>query len=376
MLVFKHALPHCGRACFVKGKKKKCQLAEGKIQAGRLTIIRMKKWIIIAMVLVFGLLSFTRKPADKFVVPQGWPKPVYNFKKHPLDQQKVELGKRLFNETLLSRDNTISCNSCHAQYTAFAHTDHTLSHGIKGRIGPRNSPALMNLAWSESFMLDGSVTQLDLQAEKPITNPLEMDETIAHVVAKLQATRNYPPMFYRAFGDSLITGEMLMQSLSQFMLTLVSANAKYDRVKNGIDTFTTREARGYALFKQNCGACHTEPLFTNGQFENNGLAVDDALADGGRIKVTHRAVDSLKFKVPTLRNIEVSYPYMHDGRFRNLQMVLFQYAEHVVQSNTLSDKLRKKLVFTEQDKGDIIQFLKTLTDEEFLKNKKFEFVTN
>ena len=167
-----------------------------------------------------------------------------------------------------------------------------------------------------------------------------------------------------------------MQSLSQFMLTLVSANAKYDRVKRGADTFSTREAKGYVQFKANCGACHTEPLFTNGQFENNGLAVDASLGDKGRSKITGRATDSLKFKVPTLRNIEVTSPYIHDGRFRNLQMVLFQYAQNVHESATLSDKLRKKMQLSEQDKGDIIQFLKTLTDEEFIKNKKFEFVAN
>ncbi len=351
-------------------------LGEGKKTVGRLRILSMKTWIIIGVVMALGLLSFSRKPADRFVVPAGWPKPAYNFKKNPLDPQKVELGKRLFDETLLSRDNTISCNSCHAQYTAFAHTDHSLSHGIEGKIGSRNSPALMNLAWSNSFMWDGSVTQLDLQAQKPITNPLEMDETMVHVVAKLKATSNYPDLFFRAFGDSQITGDMIMQSLSQFMLTLVSANAKYDRVMNGTDTFTKREANGYALFKQDCAACHKEPLFTNGQFENNGLALDESLADGGRVKVTHNNADSLKFKVPTLRNIEVTYPYMHDGRFRNLQMVLFQYSEHVQQSSTLSVHLQKKLALSEQDKGDIILFLKTLTDEEFLKNKKFEFVNN
>ena len=351
-------------------------VSEGFLFAARLSNISMKKWIIIAVIAAVGLLSFGRKHADSFVIPQGWPKPVYNFKKNPLNEQKIELGKRLFNETLLSRDNTISCNSCHAQYTAFAHTDHSLSHGIEGKIGPRNSPALMNLAWSNNFMWDGSVTRLDLQVEKPITNPLEMDETMAHVVAKLRATRNYPDLFYRAFGDSLITGEMVMQSLSQFMLTLVSANAKYDRVMQGADTFTRREASGYNLFKQHCSACHTEPLFTNGQFENNGLIPDESLADFGRMKITHNASDSLKFKVPTLRNIEVTYPYMHDGRFRNLQMVLFQYAEHIQQSPTLSDQLQRKLELTEQDKGDIIQFLKTLTDEAFLKNKKFELVNN
>ena len=336
----------------------------------------MKKGIIIGLIIALGALSFTTLPEDRVVVPAGWPKPVYNFKRHPLSEQRIALGRRLFYETLLSKDNTISCSSCHLQYTGFTHVDHNLSHGIGGRIGTRNSPALMNLAWSNSFMWDGAITHLDMQAEKPISNPLEMDESLTNVVAKLQATAGYPSLFYKAFGDSVITGDALMQSLSQFMLTMVSANAKYDRVMKGADTFTVREANGYKLFKQNCSSCHTEPLFTNGGFENNGLVPDSSLKDIGRMKITGNVGDSLKFKVPSLRNVEVTYPYMHDGRFRNLQMVLFQYTENVQHNATLSDKLKNKIHLSEQDKGDMIMFLKTLTDEEFLRNRKFEYIKN
>ena len=203
-----------------------------------------------------------------------------------------------------------------------------------------------------------------------------MGDDMANVVKKLQASPSYPGLFYSAFGDSVITGDAVMQSLCQFMLTLVSANAKYDRVMRGTETFTPRETNGYKLFTAHCSSCHTEPLFTNGRFENNGLEPDDSLRDIGRMKVTGLVEDSLKFKVPTLRNVEVTYPYMHDGRFRNLQMVLFQYTEKVCQSRTLSEKLRRKLVLNEQQKGDIIMFLKTLTDEEFIKNTKFGYIKN
>src|SRR5262249_53369535 len=154
---------------------------------------------------------------------------------------------------------------------AFTHVDHSLSHGIAGKIGSRNSPALMNLAWSNDFMWDGSVNHLDVQALAPISNPLEMDETIAHVTAKLRTSENYRSLFKAAFGDTAITGERVLKSLSQFMLTLISCNSKYDSVMRGEKQFTAQEANGYALFKKNCSSCHTEPLFTNEQFENNGL---------------------------------------------------------------------------------------------------------
>jgi cytochrome c peroxidase len=333
-----------------------------------------KTSVLIVLVLMCGLLSFRGEQGVRFTVPKGWPQPAYDFNRHPLTEAKIALGRRLFNDPILSKDNTISCSSCHLQYTAFTHIDHNLSHGIQGRIGTRNSIALMNLAWSSSFMWDGNIKHLDEQAQAPISNPLEMDETMDHVATKLNSNRQYRALWYEAFGDSIITAKATMQALSQFMLTLVSANAKYDRVMAGTEHFSPREEHGYALFKTNCASCHTEPLFTNGQFENNGLAIDSELADKGRMKITHKSRDARRFKVPTLRNVEVTYPYMHDGRFRNLQMVLFHYTEQVQQSPTLSAQLRNKVVLSEQDKNDIIIFLKTLTDEDFLRNKAYTYL--
>ena len=319
-----------------------------------------------------ALLGFAPQ-GDEYVLPRpaGWPKPVYNFKKHPLTRSKIALGRRLFYETLLSRDNTISCNSCHLAATAFTHIDHNLSHGIEGRIGNRNSPALMNLAWSRSLMWDGAIAHIDEQAQTPITNPLEMDSNMDAVVARLRTAPAYRQQFFAAFGDSAITAPQAMQALSQFMLTMVSADARYDKVMAGTATFSPREAHGYSVFQAHCATCHAGPLFTSGGFEYNGLLADDALTDAGRMKLTYRREDSLKFKVPTLRNIEVTYPYMHDGRFRNLQMVLLHYSEHVTAGPSLSAKLPGSLHLPEQDKSDVILFLKTLTDEAFLKNKDF-----
>ncbi len=334
----------------------------------------MKKLVVIALLGVFLLLAaFCPEKELPFAVPQGWPKPTYDFKKNPTDYNKRELGRMLFYDPILSRDSTISCASCHLSYTSFTHTDHSLSHGIEGRIGTRNSPVLVNLAWSNSFMWDGAVKSLDEQSEKPIVHVLEMDETIEHARAKLQRMSRYRSLFYEAFNDSAIKKEYILQTLGQFMVTLVSSNAKYDKVKRGQDTFTVTEANGYKLFKIHCNNCHTEPLFTNHKFENNGLAVDATLNDIGRMKVTGRREDSLKFKVPTLRNIAVSLPYMHDGRFKTLGMVLNNYAMGIQQTPTLNPLLKKGIYLSNIEKAEMVAFLYTLTDKDFLYNHDFEY---
>ena len=308
-----------------------------------------------------------------FEVPKNWPKPYYDFTKNPLSSSKIELGRVLFYDPILSKNNMISCANCHSPFTAFTHVDHDLSHGIDDRIGTRNSPALMNLAWHTSFMWDGAINHLDMQALAPISHPDEMGENIESVVSKLQRAKNYPNLFYKAYKDSIITGEHTLKALSQFMLTLVSANAKYDSVMRKQAQFTAQEKNGYALFQKKCASCHAEPLFTNLQFENNGLEVDTSLNDYGRMKVTKNKNDSLKFKVPTLRNIEFSFPYMHDGRFKSIAAVLKHYTNGVKQSRTLSVHLQKPIVLSSNEKVDLTSFLLTLTDKSFLFNPKFGY---
>ncbi|MES2590106.1 MAG: cytochrome c peroxidase [Bacteroidota bacterium] len=319
------------------------------------------------------LISLNRKEEEFIVFPKKWPKPHYNFSKNPLSKEKIELGRMLFYDPILSRDNTISCASCHSQYNAFTHVDHDLSHGIEDRIGTRNSPALMNLAWSTFFMWDGAINHLDVQSLAPISHHDEMDEKIEHVILKLQKSKLYKNQFYKAFGDSLATGERTLKSLSQFMLTLISSNSKYDSVQLRQASFTSQEKNGYLLFKKNCASCHKEPLFTNHEFENNGLKIDTFLKDFGRMKITQNKNDSLKFKVPTLRNIEFSYPYMHDGRFKKLSEVLNHYTTGIQKSSTLSQKLEKQIILSSNEKVDMIAFLLTLTDKSFLFNRKFTF---
>lgn len=321
------------------------------------------------------LLAFSPKKGTPiyFDIPKGWPQPHYDFAKNPLTEEGFQLGRTLFYDPILSRDNTISCASCHLQATGFAHVDHDLSHGIEGKIGTRNAMALMNLAWSKDFMWDGGVNHLDVQPIAPITSAVEMDETMANVVSKLQKSNRYPALFEKAFGTSIITGQLLLKALSQFELQLVSANAKYDKVARGEVSFNESEQKGYVLFKRHCASCHQEPLFTSDKFENNGLSIDTTLNDIGRMKITQNIKDAYRFKVPTLRNVQFTFPYMHDGRFKTLTEVIKHYNTGIMQSPTLSKPLQKPMHLSDNDRVDLDAFLKTLTDTAFLFNPKFGY---
>ena len=286
-----------------------------------------------------------------------------------------ELGRHLFYDPILSRDNSISCASCHLQATGFTHVDHDLSHGIDGRIGTRNSMTIMNVAWSKNFMWDGGVNHLDVQPLAPLSNKVEMDETLENVVQKLNASTKYKTFFFKAFGDSLVTGQKTLLAFSQFILQLNSYNSKYDRyIRQEVGgEFNAQEINGLQLFRTHCVSCHTEPLFTNNGFENNGLPIDTTLNDYGRMNITRKASDSLKFKVPTLRNIQFTFPYMHDGRFKRLKEVINHYTNGVQHSPTLSNQLQKPIVLTANEKVDLVAFLLTLTDNDFLFDKRFGY---
>ncbi len=333
----------------------------------------MKNKVLVLIGLCLFLLAFTAKEKVLFEIPLNWPKPYYNFSKNKLTTEKILLGRVLFYDPILSRNNTVSCANCHSPYNAFTHVDHALSHGIDDRIGTRNSPVLMNLAWHPSFMWDGAINHLDMQALAPISSHTEMDESFANAVNKLQQQSKYKTLFYKAFADSTVTGEKTLKALSQFMLTLVCANSKYDKVMRKENSFTAQENNGYLLFKQHCAACHTEPLFTNLQFENNGLPIDNTLNDLGRFRISKQAKDSCKFKVPTLRNIEFSFPYMHDGRFKRLQEVLNHYTQGIHQMSTLGKPLQKPILLSANQKVDLIAFLLTLSDKSFLFNPAFAY---
>lgn len=333
----------------------------------------MKRLIVILALIVIASSAFTIIDKYVFEVPKGWPQPEYDFKSNPLTRQKIELGRVLFYDPILSKNYAISCASCHSPYNAFAHVDHELSHGIFDSIGKRNAPALMNLAWQRSFMWDGAVKNLNQQALTPITHPKEMGEDMDNVIRKLQASTFYSDLFFTAYGDHNITKEKVLKSMAQFLVSLVSANAKYDSVRRGQTQFTNQEKNGYHLFRSHCASCHKEPLFTDGSLKNNGLPVNSQLKDYGLMGVTHNKKDSFYFKVPTLRNIEYSFPYMHDGRFRKLSEVINHYVSGIQKSHLLSKELKHSIELTSNEKVDLISFLLTLSDKSFVFNSDFQF---
>lgn len=304
--------------------------------------------------------------------PSYFPKPVYDFKKNPLKSSTVELGRKLFYDPVLSRDNTISCSTCHLSNQAFSHAGNHLSKGIEDGIGDRNSPAIFNLAWQKNFMWDGSVSNIDVQALAPINHPAEMGEDINAVVRKLNKSKEYKTLFYKSFGDSLVTSERLMKALSQFQLTIVSANSKYDKVKQGKASFTQSEKNGYQLFKQKCSSCHTEPLFSSYEFANNGLSYNPELDDHGKWNKTFEPADKMMFKIPSLRNLAFTYPYMHDGRFKTLYEVLDHYEKGIEKSPTLAKQLEKPIIFSPKEREDLISFLATLNDSVLISDLKFQ----
>ncbi len=334
----------------------------------------MKKLIFIFPFIALAFVLANEKVEISY--PDFWPEPEYDFSKYELTKSKVYLGRKLFYEPKLSFNNTISCASCHLSFTAFTHVDHALSHGIFDSIGTRNSPVLINMAWAKSFMWDGAVNHLDMQGIAPIENPVEMGETLRNVTHKLAKESEYTTLFKSAYGDTSITGERLLKALAAFQLTLISSNSKYDKVMARSDKFTEQEAAGFKVFNAKCNHCHTAPLFTNHGFENNGLPLDSQLMDLGRFTVSQKKNDIRKFKVPTLRNIEFSFPYMHDGRFESLYQVLNHYQNGVEESKTLHPSLKGGITLSENEKVDLVAFLLTLSDKEFCFNPEFGFQIN
>ena len=330
--------------------------------------------IVLLSISLFICLSFIQNTTQgiSFFVPKGWPKPVYSFKNNRLTAEKFELGKKLFYDPVLSKDSTISCESCHLSYTAFSHPDHKVSHGILGLAGTRNAPSLVNMAWAPVLMWDGKSVSLEEQATLPITNPVEMNSELNEVFMKLQRSPIYRKMFFNAYGDSLINKNNFLKALAMFTSNLVSYHSKYDSVigKIGNAKFTESEKKGYELFKLNCSTCHNEPLFTDHSFRNNGLPINTVYNDLGRMMITHKKADSLKFRVPTLRNIEFSAPYFHDGRVNKLKEALQHYVNLNKRDPELDPKL-KKINITKEDVKDLTAFLRTLTDKYYLYNANY-----
>lgn len=321
-------------------------------------------------VLAYGDMPAPNLPSDNVLTAQG-----------------VQLGRMLFYEPMLSKDGSQSCASCHVQQDGFS-DKRRFSLGVENLPGKRQAMPVFNLAWHENeFFWDGRATLLRDQALLPIQDPLEMNETLENVIAKLSDTKDYRRQFALAFGSTEVTAQKIALALEQFMLSIVSFNSKYDKYLAGEVQLTKSEERGRALFftefnpffpdqsGADCAHCHGGRNFENDDYMNNGLDTDADMTDIGREAVTNDPNDRGKFKVPTLRNIALTAPYMHDGRFQTLGGVIDHYNSGIKTSatadHTVMNTQNTGLMLTAQDKQDLINFLRTLTDNSFLNNDAY-----
>ncbi len=355
----------------------------------------MKKSIIIIFIVFAIIIIACQKDRDivapdpilgndtpatpyNLVAPIGFP-PIKIPATNPMTLEGIALGRKLFYDPILSLDNTQACASCHKQNFSFTDSNTTYSKGITGAIGVRNAMPIMNLAWEKKFFWDGGAATLEDQVIGPIQNPIEMHETLTNVISKLRNHAEYPKLFKRAFGTDSITTMLLMKAVAQFERTIISANSKYDKYVRGELDLSADELAGKELFidqaKGDCNHCHIlGSTFTDFDFKNNGL--DSVFKDMGRYNITLNDADKGKFKTPTLRNIELTAPYMHDGRFTTLEQVIDHYNSNFIVTPTtdvniaLLDKLRGRI--TPIEKTQLIAFLKTLTDYDFITNLNFK----
>lgn len=307
--------------------------------------------------------------ALNFEAPSHFPTPVYNFSNNPITRDGFELGRRLFYDTRLSSDLTVSCASCHHPDLAFSDAGKSLSLGVGGAVGQRNSPSLSNLAWYPAFMWDGGVNHIEVSSLAAIVHPAELNMDFAVLLNRLREIPEYIIRFEKAFGTAEINDQRFFYALTQFTGMLISAESKFDKVKQGKSQFTNQEQLGEILFNQHCASCHAGVLQTDFSYRNNGL--DTQFSDEGRMHITNNPNDLGKFRVPSLRNIALTPPYMHDGRFESLDQVLLHYQQGIQSSATLDPILNQTIALNFEERQAIIAFLHTLTDVKFIGNPKF-----
>lgn len=319
--------------------------------------------------------------AIKLEVPTNFPR-FTDDPDNPLTEEGIELGRILFYDTRLSGNNQLSCASCHQQKLAFSDGVSLNNIGVSGVKLPRHSPALINLAWvTNGLFWDGGSTNLESQAFAPITNSDEMQQNLTELEVELKQVPDYVKRFKQAF-NSEIKSANIVKALAQFQKTLVSGNSKYDqyiRKESGIK-FSPQELNGLVLVQTKCRSCHAGELFTDNSYHNNGMDNDFSNTDHellyqGRSRVTFNPLDLGKFKTPTLRNVMLTAPYMHDGRFKTIYEVLAHYHTGIKDGPTTDILLRQAngktgIPLSTIEKGDIIAFLNTLTDNTFITNKK------
>ncbi len=314
-------------------------------------------------------------------IPVGFPDMVVP-SDNPMTVEGVALGRKLFYDEILSLDYSISCGSCHAPNASFSDTNQ-FSSGVGGTLGNRQSPALINLGWSDGFFWDGRAATLEQQILGPVANPIEMHLQWKVAAERLQNHTTYPYLFKKAFDTYTIDSTVVAKAIAQFLRTMISGNSKFDKVVRNEASFTPDESYGYDLFQRDkndgagilggdCFHCHPQPIYfqNNTEYLNNGL--DAVFTDLGRGGFNGNVNDNGKFKVPTLRNIELSAPYMHDGRFTTLDAVINHYSSGLQNSATISPLMKEidngGLLLPPYEKSCLVAFLKTLTDWDFVNN--------
>jgi cytochrome c peroxidase len=332
----------------------------------------MKLHVLFVACVVFILGACAEKDEEiplglsNIQVPQGFPELPESIRKSITDA-RIALGKKLFYDTQLSADNSISCSSCHHPEKAFAEPT-ALSTGMGSKKGFRNTQALFNLAWKPHFFRDGGVDLLKLAAMNPIQNPNEMGTSIKAIVLKLRSDENYVSAFNLAYGDT-VSAEHILHALECFQVSLISGNSRFDQWKNGNPTaLSEQELRGKDLFfstRTNCSACHGGFNFDSRAFRCNGFF--EVYPDSGRQRITMEMTDRGRFAVPSLRNCAVTAPYMHDGSVTSLEEIVRKYASGG-SGYFNQDSLVKPLGLTENEIEDLVAFLQSLTDESFLSN--------
>lgn len=333
--------------------------------------------ILVSLLAVFGTAAvIAGETAFELELPAGFSQPIFA-DDYALTRERILLGRTLFYEGSLSGNGRVSCGTCHVRRMAL--TDRKpLSKGIDGQTVARNSMPLFNVAWKNHFFWDGRATTLREQVLMPIQDSREMGETLENAVQKLSRSKMYRTMFEEAYGDPEVTTERLAVALEQFVFTRISHDSKFDQSERGEVELSEHEERGRQLFLNprgkdadgkisgvGCANCHSGPLFSDHEFRNNGLM--PANEDLGREAVTGKAEDQHRFVTPTLRNVALTYPYMHDGRFATLEEVIEHYDSGVHPSPTLASELVGEggLGLSDKDKAALVAFLKTLSDPKY-----------
>jgi cytochrome c peroxidase len=317
--------------------------------------------------------------SDPLVVPTGFKRPPIPAD-NPLTAEKVALGRQLFYEVKLSKDNSLSCAGCHSASASFSDVGKATSQGVFQQTGTRNAPSLVNIAYDTAFFWDGRAHSLEQQATMPITNPIEMGSVgvdSIKVLTKLSQDPYYVRLFQNAFGDTKITFDRIGKAIASFERTLLSGNSAYDRMKNQHDTtaMSASALRGMKLFfdknSANCSGCHTGDNFTDNGFYATGIAQDNYNSDPGRAMVTKQDTDMGRFKTPTLRNVAISGPYLANGSIATLYDMVKHYNDGGLQTRNKDPRI-KPLNLTDDQMNDIVAFLNSLTDVSFTKRADFQ----